>query len=34
MDIENKLMLIKGERSEGGINYDYGINRYTLLHTT
>ena len=25
-DIENKLMVTKGQRSEGGINYEIGIN--------
>ena len=30
-DIENKLMIIKGERGEG-INLKFGINMYTLLY--
>ena len=30
-DIENKLMVTKGERVRGGINLEFGINRYTLL---
>ena len=29
---ENKLMVIKGERGGGGINWEYGINRYTPLY--
>ena len=29
-DIENKLMVTKGG-SGGGINQEFGINRYTLL---
>ena len=28
--IENKLMVTKGER-EGGVNLEFGVNRYTLL---
>ena len=32
-DLENKLFVTKGERSaEGGINEEFGINRYTLLY--
>ena len=31
-DIENKLTVTKGERRWGGINEEYGINRYTPLH--
>ena len=31
-DFENKLMVIKGEGWGGGINYDVGINIYTLLY--
>ena len=31
-DIENKLMVTKGERKWGGIKYDFGINRYNLLY--
>ena len=30
-DFENKLMVIKGERLWGGINYEFGINIYALL---
>ena len=30
-DIENKLMVTKGE-SGGGINWEFGINCYTLLY--
>ena len=30
--IENKLMVTKGERGGGGIQWEYGINRYTPLH--
>ena len=29
-DIENKLMVPKGK--EGGINWEYGINRHILPH--
>ena len=29
-DIENKLMVTKGEGGGGGINLEYGISRYTL----
>ena len=28
--IENKLMVTKGER-EGGVNLEFGVNRYTLM---
>ena len=31
-DIENKLMVTKGERGGGGINEEFGIKRYTLLY--
>ena len=31
-DIENKLMVTKGERKGGGINWEFGINIYTLLY--
>ena len=31
-DIENKLMVTRGERDGGGINWEFGINRYTLLY--
>ena len=30
-DIENKLVVIKGEKG-GGKNWGYGINRYKLLN--
>ena len=30
-DIENKLMVIKGERLGGGINWEFGIEMYTLI---
>ena len=30
-DIENKLMVTKKETEQGGINQEYGINRYKLL---
>ena len=30
--MENKRMVTKGEREGGGINQEYGMNRYTLLH--
>ena len=32
IDIENKLMVIEGEEGRGGINEEYGSNRYTLLY--
>ena len=31
-DIENKFKLPKGKGGEGGINYKFGINLYTLLY--
>ena len=31
-DIENKLVVTKGERCEGEINQESGINRYILLY--
>ena len=31
-DIENKLMVTQRERGGGGINQEYGINRYTPLY--
>ena len=31
-DIENKLVVTEGERG-GGTNWEFGINRYTLLYT-
>ena len=31
IDIENKFMVIKGEMG-GQINWELGINRYTLLY--
>ena len=31
-DIEDKLMVTKGERGWGEINQEFGINRYTLLY--
>ena len=30
-DMENKLMVTKQER-KGGINQEFGVNRYTLLY--
>ena len=30
-DMENKLMVIKEERGRG-INWEFGVNRYTLLY--
>ena len=30
-DIENKFMVTKVEK-RGGINWEFGINRYTLLY--
>ena len=30
--IENKLMVTKGERGEGGINKEFGISRYKLQY--
>ena len=32
MDIENKLTVIKKEKGERGINWELGINMYTLLY--
>ena len=29
-DTENKLMVTKRERGRGGINWEFGINRYRL----
>ena len=31
-DIENKCVITKGERGEGGINQEVRINRYILLY--
>ena len=31
-DIENKLMVTKGERRWRGISSEFGINRHTLLY--
>ena len=31
-DIDKKLMVTKGEMGGGGINWEFGINRYTLLY--
>ena len=31
-DVENKLMVTKGERGGGGINREIGIDMYTLLY--
>ena len=31
-DVENKLMVTKGERAAGGINWELEMNRYTLLY--
>ena len=31
-NLENKLMVTKGERSGGGINWEFGIDIYTLLY--
>ena len=31
-DIENKFMVTKVESGWRGISYEYGTNRYTLLH--
>ena len=31
-DIENKLMVIKGERLGGGINWEFGIDIYSVLY--
>ena len=31
-DLENKLMVTKGERRGQGINWEFGINIYTLLY--
>ena len=32
MDIENKLTVIKMEKGKRGINWELGINMYTLLY--
>ena len=32
-DLENKLMVTKGEKRGGGINLEVGINIYTLYKT-
>ena len=32
-DIENKLMVTKGERWVGGINQEFGIKMYTIYKT-
>lgn len=31
-DRENKLMVAKGKGSKKGLNQDYEINRYQLVH--
>ena len=31
-DLENKLMVAKGERCGGGINWEFGVDIYTLLY--
>ena len=31
-DVENKLVITKGEWEEGGTSYGYGINRFKLLY--
>ena len=31
-DIENRLVVAKGERDEGGIDWEFGISRYKLLY--
>ena len=31
-DIEHKLMVTKGEGGGGGINWEYGTDRYTPLY--
>ena len=31
-DLENKLMVTKGERWGGGINWEFGTDMYTLLY--
>ena len=30
--IENRLVVAKGEGSEGGVNWEFGVSRYKLLH--
>ena len=30
--IENKLVATKGKEGEGGLNHEFEINRYKLLH--
>ena len=29
---EHKCMVTKGERGEGGMNYEFGVKTYTLLY--
>ena len=31
-DMENKLKIVKGEMGMGGKNWEFGINRYTLIY--
>ena len=31
-DLENKLTVTKGERDGGGVNWEFGITRCTLLY--
>ena len=31
-DVENKIMVTRGERGGGGINWEFGIDMYTLLY--
>ena len=32
MDIENRLVVVKGERGGGGKDWEFGISRCKLLH--
>ena len=31
-DLENELMVTRGKRGGGGINWEFGIDMYTLLY--
>ena len=32
MDIENRLMVAKEEGERGGLDWEFGVGRYKLLH--
>ena len=32
MDLENELMVTRGEKAGGGIDWEFGIDMYTLLY--